>query len=266
MTTHSTRNSIRFAALIAVTVTTSFLASNAHAVFLRGNPYIPAGANFQMIGVQGINPSSPTGQTGFNPQVNGDFEFRDSIGVSYDQGGGKGLKDFGLGLYSDAAKQTQSTGILIQYNQPVDAFSVRVTLEDFDIKSTDTFFKSSKVEPGVVIFGANGSVLANADPTKIFSALTYNSSLSQTNKADVWDLDFSKLFTNLNLANTSISGFLLYADMLDGEKANSDPYLLVSVGNGIVVVPEASNYVAGIVAILIGGLHLRSRRQKRATA
>ena len=98
----------------------------------------------------------------------------------------------------------------------------------------------------------------------MFSALTYNSSLSTTNKADIWDLDFSKLFANLNLANTTISGFLLYADMLNGEKANSDPYLLVSVGNGIVVVPEASNYLAGAVAIAIGAFHV-IRRRKPAT-
>jgi hypothetical protein len=247
--------------LTALALGAVITAPNAHAVFLRGQPYTPTGANFSIFAVQGITPSSPTGVSGVNPQVNGDFEFANSIGVSYDKGNGQ-LQDFGLGLYQDAAHNTLSTGLRINYNAPVDAFSVKVTLEDFDIKPGDTFFNPRKVEPGVVIFGANGQVLANADPTKVFSALTYNSSVSNTNRADVWDLDFAKLFNNLNLADTNISGFLLYADMLNGEKANSDPYLLVSVGNGIPSIPEASNYVVGAVALsILGFSHLRFRRQ-----
>jgi len=249
--------------LFLVAMATSLIATQANAVFLRGQPYTPAGANFSIFAVQGINPSSPTGITGVNPQVNGDFEFDNSIGVSYDKGNGQ-LQDFGLGLYSDSAHAVQSTGLKITYNQPVDAFSVRATLEDFDIKSNDTFFNSRKVEPGVVIFGANGQVIANADPTKVFSALSYNSTLSASNHGDVWDLDFSKLFANLNLQDQNISGFLLYADQLNGERPNSDPYLLISVGNGIPSIPEASNYIAGAVAILIAALHMRFRRQKNA--
>ena len=217
-----------------------------------------------MFAVQGITPSTPTGITGVNPQVNGDFEFDDSIGVSYDKGGGQ-LKDFGLGLYKNSANQVNSTGLRVNYNQLVDAFSVKVTLEDFDIKSTDTFFKPNKVEPGVLIFGAGGNVIANADPTKIFSALSYNTSLSNANHADVWDLDFARLFGNLNLEDQSISGFLLYADMLNGEQPNSDPYLLVSVGNGIPMIPEASNYLAGAVAIAIGAFHSIRRRKAAAS-
>src|SRR6201989_3030283 len=104
------------AALLAV-------ASSASAVVLQGNPYTPAGANFSIVGLQGIDASSPLGKTGFATQVNTDFEFTPSIGVSYDTGGGK-LTDFGLGLYQNAAKATQSTGLRINYNGPVTASSV----------------------------------------------------------------------------------------------------------------------------------------------
>jgi hypothetical protein len=53
--------------------------SSAHAVIQLGNPYTPAGANFQITAVQGIDASNPLGKTGFSPQVNHDFEFQGSI-------------------------------------------------------------------------------------------------------------------------------------------------------------------------------------------
>src|SRR5690349_9263085 len=83
-------------------------AQNAHATFLRGQPFTPANANFSMSGVQGINAAHPTGVNFSKTQVNGDFEFKDSIGVSYDDGTGH-LKDFGLGLYQDNSHNTFST-------------------------------------------------------------------------------------------------------------------------------------------------------------
>src|SRR5580765_1740667 len=130
-----TNKSGRTLILTTVAAVAFLAASNAHAVFLRGQPFTPAGANFSMFAVQGINPSAPTGiSNGVSPQVNGDFEFQNSIGVAYDKGGGQ-LQNFGLGLYKDSANQVQSTGLWIKYNQPVDAFSVKVTLEDFDIHS-----------------------------------------------------------------------------------------------------------------------------------
>src|ERR1700722_13669865 len=77
--------------------------STASAVVEEGNPYVPAGADFQIFALQGIDSSNPTGQSSFSPQVNLDDEFADGIGVSYDAGssggkGGKGggLTDFGL--------------------------------------------------------------------------------------------------------------------------------------------------------------------------
>jgi hypothetical protein len=215
--------------------------------------------------VQGINPSHPTGTSGFHPQVNGDFEFKDSIGVSYDTGTGT-LKDFGIGLYQDSAHNTFSTGLMINYNQLVLASSVTITVEDFDITAGhDAFFKSDKVEPGIILFGPGGSIFASLTPAQIFPYLTPNTSTGA--HADVWDLNFGAVLSGLHLADGPISGFLLYADMNDGERANSDPYLLVAVGPGIPQVPEPATYLAGIAAIIMLGLsHLTVLRRKRVTA
>src|SRR5690348_11240407 len=135
-------------------------AQNARAVFLRGQPYTPAGADFTMTAVQGINAANPLGDSSKHPQVNGDFEFKDSIGVSYDTGGGK-LTDDGIGLYQDPAKNTFSTGLMINYNELVKASSITITVEDFDIKAGDKSFNSQKVEPSLTLFGPGGSVFAN---------------------------------------------------------------------------------------------------------
>src|SRR5437667_88054 len=54
----------------------------------------------------------------------------------------------------------------------------------------------------------------------------------------VWKLNFGQLLSTLHLQDTSISGFLLSADMTHGERPNSDPYLLIAVGNAIPAVPE----------------------------
>ena len=236
--------------------------STANAVVLLGNPYTPTGADYQITALQGIDASHPMGQSGFNPQVNHDFEFDGSTGVSYDTGGGT-LKDFGLGLYNGANNAVQSTGLRIDYNSLVTASSVVVTIEDFDIKAGhDTFFNSGKVEPTLLLLGANNSIFAQANPTDIFSAL---SPVSGGGKADVWDLNFQQLLSNLNIADGAISGFILGADMAHGEKPNSDPYLLVSVGSGIPVIPEASTYAGGLFGI---GIALASliRSLKRRTA
>ena len=240
--------------------------SSAHATFLRGQPYTPTGANFSISAVQGINSSNPTGISSFHPQVNGDFEFKNSIGVSYDDGTGH-LKDFGLGLYQDSAHNTFSTGTMISYNQLVKASSITITIEDFDIQAGhDTFFKTGKVEPSITLFGPGGSVFANLTPTQIFPYLVLNNAAAGA-KDDTWDLNFGAVLNGLHLADGPITGFLLYADMLNGEQANSDPYLLVAVGNGIPQVPEPANYVAAIAAIVILGVsQMTVLRRKRVTA
>lgn len=236
---------------------------NANATFLRGQPYTPTGANFSMTAVQGITPTTPTGITGVHPQVNGDFEINGSIGVSYDQGNGN-LKDFGLGLYQDSAKNTFSTGMMISYNELVKASSVTITLEDFDINSGATGFNTKKVEPGILIFGPGNSIFANLTPAQIFPYMTLNP--NGPDKGDTWDINFGNVLNGLKIADGPISGFLLYADMLNGEQANSDPYLLVAVGNGIPQVPEPANYLTGLAALLILGMsHFTVLRRKNAT-
>lgn len=223
--------------------------SSANAVVDVGNPFTPTGADFSIFALQGIDSSNPTGASGFSPQVNQDFEFTPSIGVAYDTGSGT-LKDFGLGLYT-AAGSTESTGLKIQYAAPVDAASVTITVEDFDIGSKDTFFKTGKVEPSILLLGPGGTVYGKANPTDIFPLLTPSSNPAAGKKgsSDIWDVSFSKLLAALHLADAPISGFILYADSGHGETAGSDPYLLVSVGSGIPVVPEPANYVAGFAAV-----------------
>ena len=235
------------------------VSSSANAVLLQGNPFIPAGADFQIFALQGIDSSTPTGKTGFSPQVNRDFEFAGATGVSYDRGNGQ-LTDFGLGLYFNAQQQVQSTGLNIQFNGLVNASSVNITVEDFDIKLGATFFNPQKVEPGILILGPNKTVIASASPTDIFGNLTPHSGKT----SDVWDINLGQLLTTLKMSDTAISGYILYADATAGERPNSDPYLLVSAGNGIVVVPEFGNYIAGLAAIAFAGLfHVRQLQLRR---
>ena len=249
--------------IAALAVALAFAAPNAHATFLRGQPFTPTGANFSMSAAQGINASNPTGNSSLKPQVNGDFEFKDSIGVSYDDGTGK-LKDFGIGLYQDSAHNTQSTGLMINYNQLVQASSITITIEDFDINTGDTFFKTGKVEPSITLFGPGGAVFASLTPTDVFKNMVPNTSTGT--HTDVWDLNFGKVLASMHLADGPITGFLLYADALGGEQNNSDPYLLVAVGSGIPQVPEPANYLAGIAALVMLGMsHMTVLRRKKAT-
>lgn len=253
------------AAFIAVLL--FFVTGPLRAVTLQGNPFTPTGSDFQIFALQGIDSSTPTGKTGFNPQVNTDFEFTPSIGVSYDKGNGS-LTDFGLGLYYNSAQQVQSTGLHIQYNQSVNAYSVSITVMDFDIKSGATFFNPNKVEPGLLLLGSNNSIYASLSPTDIFPYLTPTSSTSgkKSKAGDVWDINFGDLLAGLNIADAPITGFILYADATGGEKPNSDPYLLLSVGNGMVVVPEPATYFAGFAAIAFALLfHARQVLKRKTT-
>jgi hypothetical protein len=227
----------------------------------QGSPFLPAGANFQISALQGIDNSTPTGKSTFRPQVNINFEFAPAIGVSYDTGGrspdkrpsdqggrgqGKGhLTDFGIGLYPNSAHQVQSTGLKIQYNQPVNAASVTVTLEDFDLNSSDTFFKPTKVEPSILLLGPGGSIYASATPADIFPNLVPGS--APKDSPDVWNLNFAGLLNTLGKPDALISGYVLYADATGGEMCRSDPYLLVSAGNSVQV-PEPGSLLLMIVA------------------
>jgi hypothetical protein len=250
---------VLFAALLVVA------ASSANgAVTLLGNPYTPTGADFSIHAIQGLDLSTGNGSGG-SPQVNLGVEFDDGLGVSYtDQN--NHLRNFGLGLYS-AQNQTLTTGLRIQYTSLINPSSLTVRLEDFDLSATDTFFKPNKVEPGMLILGANNTILGNALPTDIWSALSV---VHRPNGQfqDVWELNFAQVLANLHLQqNTPINGFILYADRTAGEQANSDPYFLVSVGNGIPVIPEPATYFAGIMAFVIAfTFHFQQARKKKAIA
>lgn len=234
------------------------LSSATQAAVLLGHSYTPTGANYTMTAAQGIDAASPLGKSSFSPQVNRDFEFDQTFGVAYDKGGGS-VTQFGLGLYADAAKQTQSTGLNIQFNGLVSASTVSIVLADFDIKATDAFFNPNKVEPGLILLGANNSIFANATPENIFAAMVPTTVPGASSKEDYWKLDFGKLLQQLGKSDANIQGFLLYADASHGEKPNSDPYFLMSVGGGIPMIPEPSTYLGGIALIaLLLGTHARA--------
>jgi hypothetical protein len=168
-------------------------------------------------------------------QVNTDVEFTGGIGVSYDAGDGKGLNDFGIGLYQNAHSQTVSTGLRIQLNQATDASFITLTLADFDIGSGDKFFNPKKVEPSLLLLGPGGSVYATASPSDIFPNLTFDTTTTGKGKGkgkgpnvDTWDLNLGQLLASLHLSDTSITGYVLYADAKGGETVKSDPYFFVS--------------------------------------
>jgi hypothetical protein len=245
----------------------ALVASNtASAVVILGQGFRPdLGANFSISAVEGVDIGvNPLGLDGFNPKVNRDFEFDNSFGVSYDLGNGT-LKDFGLGLYADANGVTRSTGLRINYDNLVSASSVSVLVQDFDIKAgKDKFFNPQKVEPVLLLIGANNTIFAKADPTALFSALTPVTALAGQATGDVWRIDFGKVLQNLNIADGEISGFILAADMAHGEKPNSDPYLLISIGNGIPAVPEADTYMVGLFGIGVALVSVKKLKKSRA--
>ena len=219
-----------------------------------GTPLTFAGANFNIFALQDITTNPLAGTSAI---VNRNFEFQDSIGVTYSKGAS--LTDFGIGLYEGANHETLSTGLRIDYITPVLANSAIVTVEDFDIDINDTFFKEKKVEPSITLLGPGGSVLGTALPAQIFPFLIPNTTIGEAT-GDVWDINLGALF---GLGAVPISGVILFADQTAGEDPTSDPYLLVAVGNGTQI-PEPSTAVLVIVA---GGLatifHLRRRSLTR---
>src|SRR6266404_451983 len=162
---------MRTVRLLAFLCLTATFAANAKNTTLLGNSYAPPGAGYTSCSLQGIDRSHMFGDGSSSSQVNIDFEFDGGIGVSYDSGGGKGLTDFGIGLYQSAQSQTFSTGLRVRLDQPAFASSITLTLADFDISQKDTFFNSKKVEPSILILGAGGVVIATASPTDIFPDL-----------------------------------------------------------------------------------------------
>jgi hypothetical protein len=226
-----------------------FTGPSLQAVDRVGNPLILPGANFSIFALQDIN-SNPLGVPAFS--VNRNFEFPDSIGVTYSLGGK--LTDFGIGLYEGAGKATESTGLEILFNVPILASTATATVEDFDIEAgKDTFFKDKKVSPSLALLGPGNTILDTALPADIFPNL-----VPVAGQKDVWNINFPGLLTTLGLAaNTTINGFVLFADQTAGEQPSSDPYLLVSVGNAV---PEPST-IALIIATAGLGAAYRGRRR-----
>ena len=225
-----------------------------------GNPASPRlGATFDIFALQGLN---DLGVDSLAFAVNRNFEFDNSIGVTIDLGGGK-LKDFGIGLYQDAAKVTNSTGLEVIYDQPILASSATATVEDFDISSKDTFFKSTKVEPRIALLGPGNIIIDIATPADIFPNLVATAAGPGGAKGDTWNINFAGLANTIGLPGTTlINGFILFADQAAGEVANSDPYLLVSVGPGTAV-PEAPTYVLVCVGATLA-FFVRMRLKRKA--
>lgn len=233
------------------------LSANASAQVQRvGNPYTPNGSDFSVTALQGIDSSNPLGQSS-SAQVNLNFEFNPSIGVTYDQGNGH-LKDFGIGLYQmDHSKQVESTGLSIRYSSLVSASSANLTVEDFDLDNHATGFKPEKVSPALLIYGANNQLLASAKPSDVFSSM-----VAESGSKDIWDINIGSLLSSMHAHSGPVSRVVLYADASNGEKANSDPYLLKAIGKGQPVPEPATLCVLGVGALLLG----RRRAKAKASA
>jgi hypothetical protein len=207
-----------------------FISLSANGAATRhGHTYVPPGANYTIFGLQGIDTSHMFGDGSTTAQVNSGFESSEGLGVTYDPGNGK-LTDFGIGLYQSTQMQTKSTGLQIQLATPTDANHLTITVEDFDLQMGATFFNPGKVEMSLLILGAGGTVYANAQPTNIFPDLVWSSSNTGGKKAstDMWDLNLGKLLQSMHLADTNVTGYVLYADAQHGEKVPSDPYFFVN--------------------------------------
>ena len=222
-----------------------------------GTTYSPSGADFTISALQGIDASNPTGNFG-TAQVDLNFEFNPSIGVAYTGQDGK-LKDFGIGLYSNQGGDkgpAESTGLMVTYNSLVNASTANLTVEDFDLDNNATGFKPEKVTPLMQIYGSNNQLIGTATPSQIFSAMMGNA------KDDVWTVNVGTLLKGMgDSSNQGISKVLLYADSANGEKTNSDPYLLKAVGNAQPV-PEPFS-LCGLGA---GALFLIRRRRSKTSA
>jgi len=227
---------MRTARVFAVTCLATMFAFSANAknATLLGNPYAPPGAGYTIFSLQGIDMSHMFGDNNNLSQVNTDFEFEGGIGVSFTDPSGH-LTDFGIGLYSGASSQTLSTGLRISLDQPTDAAHLTITLADFDIQAgKDTSFNLRKVAPAILILGPGGVVIASAGPSDIFGLLTpddmsFGGKKGKKGKGvDVWDLNLGALLHSLNLADTNITGYVLYADAKAGERVKSDPYFFIS--------------------------------------
>ena len=228
-----------------------------------GQAYTPPGANFSISALQGIDANGGGGTTN-GASVIQNFETVSTYGVSYTDSKNK-VQDFALGIYGTAGKGPHqagsifSTGLEVDYFQPVLASSTSFVLTDFDLKSGASGFLSNKVEPSLLLLNTDGSIFASATPAQIFPNLTAVADPLGGNGGDWYNLNTAGLLSTLGQADGAIGGVILYADQSNGEKVGSDPYQLYSVGNGTTVVPEPGS---GFLVVVIGcGVLLRSRKR-----
>jgi len=217
-----------------------------------GAYYRPAGDDFTITALQGIDASNLSGNSAL---VNLDFEMNPSIGVTYDQGGK--LKDFGIGLYQTGHNgSVESTGLSVNYDTLVKASSANLTVEDFDISSLTSEFKPGKVEPLISVYGPGNHLIGTATSSEVLESMT---AAGGKNK-DVWNINIGTLLSNMHAKGTDVSRVVLFADAANGEKSNSDTFLLVAASKGQPV-PEP----ASLCALAFGAAVLvRRRRAKKA--
>jgi hypothetical protein len=275
---HQMKITSQFAFIIKCTVAVAavfcVLGTASAAVVNLGQPYA-VNSTTDIYAIQGITDGNPFGTSA--DHVNQNFEFAGAIGNTYNTG--SGLRDWGIGLVQPGGV-TQSVGLNINFKGAlVAANTATVTVEDFDIGSSDTFFKSVKVMPEITVYGLNNAIIATLTPNNIFSLMTAHTGGGKKSGTDVWDLNIGTLLNSINIApDTSIAGFILSAApsanggsflnptnlVNTGSGNGGDPYLLVSVGTPTIV-PEASNYLMGLAAIAILGVsHLTILRRKKA--
>jgi hypothetical protein len=242
-----------------VAAVSALVTVNANATVELGNPYTPAGADYTITAKQGVNSTNGSGGTSTGAQVNQDFEFKGTLGVSYSPTNNGKFTDFGVGIYNNGG--TFSSGLNITYHQPAVASTASVTLADFDIQSNATFFNPQKVEASVLVY--SGANTFSFNPTQVFAAL--QNTTGPNGNEDYWNLNFGTLLSNSGQSsNTPITGFLLYADSTNGEKVGSDPYFITSIG-GFTPVPEPSTYVGGLALIgLVIAAHLKGGLKRRS--
>lgn len=217
-----------------------------------GPSYTPSGADFSIFAFDGITASNPLG-TASNVVLN--FEDSPSIGATYTDNKGKDT-EFGIGLYQTGSGKNgaaASTGLMVQYNTLVSASSANLTVQDFDINSLSQGFKTGKVEPAMLIYGANNTLLASATPAQILASMTAVGNA----KNDIWNINLGSVLSSAHASSSQVSKVLLYADSMNGEKSNSDPYTMVSVGNAQPV-PEPMS----LIGIASGAVLLIRRRKK----
>ena len=255
-------NELKCAIVASLMLLASPLHGVAQPVIDLGQAYTPPGAHFSISALQGINASGAGGTTS-GASVIQNFETVSTYGVSYTDNKNN-VQDFAIGLYGGgggkgAPASVFSTGLEVDYFQPVLASSTSFVLTDFDLKSGAPGFQATKVEPSLLLLNTDGSIFASATPAQLFPNLVSIANPLGGSGGDWYSLNMGGLLSTLGHADGAIGGVILYADQSNGEKVPSDPYQLYSVGCDPTVVPEPGS---GLLVVLIGcGVLLRSRKR-----